>query len=84
MGIFYLYQDPKIAWEFTKIREEVENRDISKNVFVGSFFAAKDNVNKAKQVFGDRVRLNLIIKNFENKDVKYHIDIEKVDFYLKS
>ncbi|MBI2458967.1 MAG: zeta toxin family protein [Parcubacteria group bacterium] len=49
--IFYIYQDPIIAWDFTKKREALEGRMIPKSAFIEAFFAAKENVNKIKEIF---------------------------------
>lgn len=81
--ILYLYQDPLVAWRFTKIREKLEKRFISKQLFIQSFLAAKQNVNKIKSVFASKITLNLIIKDLENDIAKYHINIDNVDSYLK-
>lgn len=83
VGIFYLYQDPKIAWEFTKKRDEIEGRKITKRFFIRSFFAAKDNVNKVKGIFKEKIVLDLIIKDFENKVAKYYINISRIDDRIK-
>ncbi len=82
VGIFYLYQDPKAAWEFTKIREIKEKRHVSKAMFVNSFFAARENVNRIKEEFGSEVELNLAIKNFENKLEKLQFKIDKVENHI--
>lgn len=84
VGIFYLYQDPKIAWEFTKKRDEIEGRKITKKVFINCFFVAKENVNRIKDIFKEKITLDLIIKDFENKVAKYHINIVKVENHLKT
>lgn len=83
VGIIYLYQDPLIAWDFTKKREIMEGRYVPKNTFIDSFFGAKDNVNKIKLEFNKRVMLSLVIKNFENKVEKTHLNIDNIDNYLK-
>lgn len=83
VGIVYLYQDPGIAWEFTKKREKLEGRTIPKDFFVESFFNAKENVNRIKSDLGKKIRLSLVIKNFENKVEKTHFNIDNVDSYLK-
>jgi len=82
VGIFYLYQDPKVAWEFTKIREIKEKRHVSKKMFINSFFSAKENVNRIKEEFGNSIELNLAIKNFENKLEKLQFKIDKVENYI--
>lgn len=81
--IYYIYQDPMLAWSFTKKREALEHRGIPKDFFIKAFFQAKDNVNKLKEKFGKSLQLNLIIKNFENDSMKFELNIEKIDSYLK-
>lgn len=63
--IYYLWQDPRIAWRFTQAREAEEGRRVTKNVFVSAFLAAQKNVRRAKDLFQDSIEINLIIKNFE-------------------
>lgn len=83
VGIMYLYQDPVIAWHFTKIREKEEKRHISKEMFIRSFLAARINVDKIKEEFGNKVELNIAIKNYENRLEKTQFKIDKVDKYIK-
>lgn len=73
--IYYIYQDPKIAWDLTKKREVVEHRFVSREVFISSFVVARENVKMIKSIFNDKVELNVIIKNFaENfEDIKFNI-----------
>jgi len=82
-SIFYIYQDPIKAWEFTKAREKVEGRNIPKEAFIESLFSAKDNVNKLKKIYGKKLTVFLIIKDFENNTEKSHFNISNVDNYLK-
>ncbi len=82
VSIFYVYQDPLVAWEFTKAREVIEGRNVPKNVFVDSLFQAKENVNKIKLEFGKNVHLDVIVKNFENSTEETHIGVENVDQYV--
>lgn len=64
--VTYVYQDPLLAWEFTKAREAKEGRRITKDVFIEVFFGAKDTVNRIKAEFGDKVELWVIEKNYKN------------------
>ncbi|MEI6478892.1 MAG: zeta toxin family protein [bacterium] len=83
--IYFVYQKPKIAWNFTQKREMVEHRRITKEAFIKTFLGARDNVNMVKRRFGDRIMLNLLIKDITNLRVKKKfIDIkrEEVDSYL--
>ena len=81
--IFYLYQDPLIAWDYTKKREKLEGRNILKDSFVQQFFNSRKNVNKLKEKYKEKIVLNLIIKNFLNHTEKYYTNIQNVDFYIK-
>lgn len=80
--IYYLFQDPVIAWKFTKIREETEGRRVSKEVFIHSFLRARENVNEAKAHFGEKIELNMIIKDFTNNFEKVFPNIGSIDKYL--
>ena len=81
--VFYIYQDPVVAWEFTKKRELIEHREIPKDFFIKSFFQSKDNANRLKAKFGEDIELNLVIKNFQNDIDRFMLDIDEVDSYLK-
>lgn len=84
IGIFYLYQDPILAWEFTQVREKVEKRKISKSVFIDAFFKAKKNVNLIKEKYGNRIDVNLIIQNRDNSFKKIYFNIESIDNFLEN
>lgn len=82
--IWYIFQEPSIAWEFTKKREALEGRRISKKEFIQAFFAAQENVNKIKELFGDKIKIHLAIKNYDNIGLeKLELNAQKVDPYLK-
>ncbi len=80
--IYYLFQDPAIAWKFTKIREETEGRRVSKEIFINSFLQTRENVNKAKELFGEKIELNIIIKDFEKNYEKVYLNVGRIDKYL--
>jgi len=81
--IFFVYQDPLQAWDFTKKREALEQRRVSKEVFIEASFRAMENVNKAKETFGSKIELNLIMKDFEKDLEQLEINIENIDRYIK-
>jgi hypothetical protein len=64
--IYYLFQEPEVAWDFTKKREVLEHRRITKEVFIRAFFAAHENVAEAKARFGDKIRLNVVVKDIRD------------------
>lgn len=74
--IFYVFQHPIIAWRFTKLREAVEGRNIKKEDFIDRFIDAKKTVNKIKASFGDKIILNVILKDY--KDTKENKAVAEV------
>lgn len=83
IGLLYLFQDPTIAWKFTKIREKGEGRNIPKKAFIEEFFKAKNCVNVIKSTYGSKVELWLVKKNFNQGIEKTEFNIDNVDSYLK-
>lgn len=81
--IYYLYQDPLLAWEITKKREALEHRNVSKEVFIRAFFQAREHAEGAKKVFGDHVKLNLIIKNAKEETDEIVVNIKRIDQFLQ-
>lgn len=81
--IFYIYQNPERAWDFTKKREKLEKRRITKEVFARDFISAKNNVNNIKKEFGELVVLTVVQKDYSNKDEKIWFSVKNIDDYLK-
>lgn len=82
VGIIYIFQDPIIAWDFTKKREVVEGRKVSKEFFIKSFLTAKINVEIIRKMFKDKISVDLVKKDYQNKTEEIFPDIEKIDNYL--
>lgn len=82
LQIFFVYQDPLQAWEFTKIRQQKEGRYVPRETFINSYFAARENVLKAKELFGDKVTLFLIIKDYVENTETIYDDVVEIDKYL--
>lgn len=80
--IFYLYQDPAIAWSLTQMREKLEGRYVPFKIFHDSFINARSNVNLIKSVFGKKIKLNLVIRNYKQEYSKLILDIESIDLHL--
>lgn len=66
--ISYIFQDPLIAWHFTQLREKVEGRNIRKEDFIDRLLGSKETVDKIKQEYGDRVILNLVLKDYKDTE----------------
>ena len=63
--IYFIYQDPILSWNFTKEREVKEKRNVPKNVFIKTYAKSMENVMSAKSRFGSKIKLNIIIKDFQ-------------------
>ena len=83
VGILYIYQDPKVAWDFTKKRSAVEKRIIPKDAFINAYFKAKENVNKIKKEFGNNIEVWLVIKDFKQNVSKIEFNVASLDPYIK-
>ena len=81
--IVYVYQDPLVAWGFTKIREKEEGRQITKEVFIDSLFKSIDNVNEIKDAYKDKVEIWLVEKDITNATKNIRFNIDKIDKYLE-
>jgi hypothetical protein len=80
--ICFVFQHPVIAWHFTQLREAVEGRNIRKEDFIDKFLGAKTTVDKLKTDFGDKLNLNIILKDY--KDTKENRAVAKVFTNVKS
>lgn len=81
--IFYVYQEPVTAWEFTQHREKKEGRHIPKEIFIDQFFSAKDTVNRIKEHFGKQIVIYLVEKDLKQKTVNVMVNVDKIDNYIK-
>lgn len=86
--IFFVYKDPIIAWDFTQRREKVEGRNIPKEDFVCHYFDSIKNINALKANYGDKVQVDLVRLETENKqpkmdDYKFEFNISNVDGYIQ-
>ncbi|BDR56705.1 hypothetical protein KIMC2_12670 [Xylocopilactobacillus apis] len=80
--IYYVYQDPLIAWDFTKKREAVEGRTVPKERFINAFFEARNNLQRLKSKFQNDLTVNILVKNFQNKIVDSIMDIDNIELIL--
>lgn len=77
--IYYVYQEPQRAWELVVAREAIEHRRVSKEVFVRSFFAARNNVEMIKSKFGTMIDLCVIEKNFSTGQEQIFTTVTSLD-----
>ena len=83
--IFYLSQDPLIAWDFTQKREELEGRNIPKNAFIKTLFLAEYTIKKLKNEFQEKIFLHLVLKNDKNsiEDIQFNVSEDIIDSFIK-
>jgi len=80
--ILYVYQEPMLAWDFVRAREESEGRRIRPEHFVEQYFAARDVVNQLKVEFGKKIRVDLLIKNIDNSARTYKAGVDQIDYHI--
>lgn len=81
--IYFLYQDPLLSWAYTKKRELKEFRNVPKKVFIKAYIKSIDNVNNAKKLYGNKIKLNIVVKNFQQNLDALELNKDKVDYYIK-
>lgn len=80
--ILYVYQEPRLAWEFVQAREAAEGRRIQPEHFIEQYFAARDVVNRLKLEFGKDVRVDLLLKNNDNSRRLYQAGVDQIDNHI--
>lgn len=84
--IFYTYQEPKVAWGFTKAREKVEGRNIPKDAFIKHFLGARETIIKISEKFGEEIVIFFVKKDFELGTVERAVEIKpgvaSIDDYI--
>jgi UDP-N-acetylglucosamine kinase len=83
--IWFIYQDPVLAWEFTKAREMKETRHVSKEIFIRGFKGARQNAALVKEKFAGLVELNVLSKDSNNgtEDVYLNVTGDELDRLTK-
>ena len=80
--IVYVYQDPVQAWKFVIEREKKDGRMVPKDSFIDKYLAARENVNFLKKEYGNKIKVDIIVKNLDGSDFKYRENIDMVDNYV--
>lgn len=83
LQVFYVYQDPLRAWEFTKKRERKEGRNVPKETFINAYFESRANVDRAKEFFGDKLNVVLIVKDYELGTEELYDNVQKIEDHLE-
>ncbi len=81
--IYFIYQNPEDSWYFTKVREKIEKRYVPKEIFIKGFLNSFINVKKVKEIFGNKIKLSLISKDYKTDLEEIYLNIDNIDNYLK-
>ncbi len=68
--IFYIYQKPEVAWQFTLAREKIEGRNIPKDVFVDQFIRVRETIDQIQKEFKGQILIYLVKKDFQTNEVE--------------
>lgn len=86
VAVFYVYQDPLVAWQFVKKREAVQKRRVSKEAFVEAFINSRINAEKLKEKYTKAIKLHVIVKEDlspNNKGIKlFRMNVDSLDKIL--
>lgn len=80
--VLYVYQEPRLAWEFVQAREGTEGRRIRPEDFIDQYFAAREVVNALKRKFGADVMVDLLLKNTDNTRKLYKAGVDQIDNHV--
>ncbi len=81
--IYYLYQDPLIAWEYVLRRKEKEGgRVVPEDVFVQSYQQSVKNVQSAKDIFGDKITLYFAKNDYTKRVESIKVDVANIEKLL--
>lgn len=81
--IFYIYLDPLAAWECTEAREYEEGRNILKEKFIDQFFLSRENVDKIKAEFGNKVKVHCVLRNKDGNPEKIRFNVQSIDKFIE-
>ena len=57
-------------------------KDGTERCFHCQYFKAKENVNLLKKEFGEKIKVDLVVKNIDGTDFSYRENIEIIDSYI--
>lgn len=73
--VFYISQDPEVAWSFTRAREKVEKRSIHRQGFISTSAEIFENLAHLDTVLFKDVTLDIVVKDRANKVGEWHRNV---------
>ena len=80
--LLYVYLNPEKAWEFVQAREKTEGRNIPPERFIEQYFMARQNVNQLKQKYGNKINVDLLLKDIDGTNRLYKAGIDCIDHHI--
>jgi len=80
--VIFVYQKPELAWKFVQAREQTEGRRILPEHFVDQFFGSQDATNSLKEEFGNKIRIDLLLKDIDGSTRSYEDNVSNLTPYL--
>lgn len=82
--IIYIFQDPKVAWEYTVARERVEHRAIELEGFLKAYYNTLENLRAIEERNFEGFSVDLVVKDKQNKVSKTYENISMlhIDDYV--
>lgn len=77
--VLYIHQEPAVAWSFTRDREKVERRAISRGGFIQGYCDIHENIHSLNDTAYERVVIDLVVKDRSNKVGKWYENIRTTD-----
>lgn len=74
--IIYIFQDPRVAWNYTCAREKVEHRAIDFDGFTQTYYEILENLKKLNNIDSGKFSLDLVIKDKDNNVLKLYKNIK--------
>ncbi|MFL7026985.1 zeta toxin family protein [Enterovibrio norvegicus] len=80
--VVFVYQRPELAWSFVQAREKAEGRRILPDHFVDQFFGSQQVIEQLKSKYGNRIQVDLLVKDNDGHTQSEFIDVSSLQPYL--
>ena len=82
--VYFVYRPPELAWDFTKKREAIEHRRISREAFIHGFLLAREHANRVKVEFQERVKLTILVRDGDAARGYIKENITNIDDFIQT
>lgn len=79
VDIYFIYQDPLLAWEITQKREALEGRRVPKEAFVRHLFGSLDSVRLLQKEFGKDITINVFTRDVKQDLYVVQLGVDDID-----